>query len=55
MEYLNMYHEKLIENIIVKISECKEKVQVTKGNEFEKLKQVSLYTTKMLKVSKVVD
>ncbi len=40
MEYLNMYHEKLIENIIVKISECKEKVQVTKGNEFEKLKQV---------------
>lgn len=40
MEYLNMYHEKLIENIIVKISECKEKIQVTKENGFEKLEEV---------------
>ena len=40
MEYLNMYHEKLIENIIVKTSECKDKIQVTKEIEFEKLKEV---------------
>ncbi|MEC5209824.1 uncharacterized protein YfkK (UPF0435 family) [Psychrobacter sp. PL15] len=34
-----MYHEKLIENIIVKISECKEKIQVINESEFEKLKE----------------
>lgn len=39
MEYLNMYHEKLIENIIVKISECKEKIHAIDHSKTEKIKQ----------------
>jgi len=39
MEYLNMYHEKLIENLILKISECKEKIHTISDSEPEKLKQ----------------
>lgn len=39
MEFLSMYNEKLIENIILKISECKEKIHAINENESEKLKQ----------------
>lgn len=39
MEDLNMYNEKLIENIILKISECKEKIHAINESEPEKLKQ----------------
>lgn len=39
MECLNMYNEHLIENLILKISECKEKIHVINESEPEKLKQ----------------
>lgn len=39
MEYLNMYNEHLIENLILKISECKEKIHVINESEHEKLEQ----------------
>lgn len=39
MGYVNMYHDKFIENLIVNISECKEKIHVIDGNEPEKLKE----------------
>ena len=39
MDYLNMHNAKLIENLILKISECKEKIHVINESEHEKLKQ----------------
>lgn len=39
MEYLNMYNEKLIENIIVKISECRESIHAINDTDSEKIKQ----------------